>query len=377
MGSDAGGDDGMGADPGQGYGSPRIPPSVGTGQYREHIQAASQAMGDLVGTHQHMSDLDERIAHLKSGKGDAASPKQRKMLIAQLQAERAQAELDRFTHEDAHDAAMANLKEIHQTLRAEKWKRSPVKKMIDGLLKLMQSFASAMGHGPEGEKGGEDEGSQGALDAPGEAKPGGEDEGSQGALDAPGEAKPDVLVGRGEPIVAPKEPRLPKAPRPVTRGEKPGEAKPVGAQSSPSPKDIAERGKKGGEGARASVESGETWDKDLASAREKRDATEKEAASAGDAWKMRQQAQGKDTGAILREQLGAADEEGTEVSAVQRNQGTRPPGRAAAKSEELADLQKAIRLADRASDLLRGSDLVKSARLVYTPPATRRIRLEW
>jgi len=317
--------------------SVRTPPGVETGQYRQHLQAASDAMTSLATTHAHVADLDQKIKAVKADR--TAHPRMRKQLVAQLQAEKAQAELDRFQHEDAHDAAMEQLKTIHAQLRKEKLKHHPIVKMIDGLLKLMQRFAAKMGHG---------------TDAPEEG--------------APGEA-PKGAEAKGGEEFKPRERSLSMR-APTETG-----AQPVGENPSASPADLAQ---KRAAAKTSGLGSGESWDADLASARSKRDETERAASQAGDTWRNRQIAQGKDTQGILREQLRAPTPTSESNTAAPKKTaaGTVAPRRRAAKSAteaDLIDLRKAIGLVN---EQLR-NDALTGKRIVYTPPTERRVRLEW
>jgi len=324
-------------EPPQGFAA-RTPPGADVGQYRQHLQAASDAMSNLAATHAHVADLDARIKTVKADR--SLHPRMKKQLAAQLQAEKAQAELDRFQHEDAHDAAMEQLKSIHSALRKEKLKHHPIVKMIDGLLKLMQSFASKMGHGPN------PKGEEGA------------------APDAAGEAE----VGTGGEEFKPRERTLSmRAPTDT------GGAKPVGENPAASPATLAQKRE-----APKTAASDSTWDADLASAKAKRDETERAASQAGDTWRNRQIAQGKDTQGMLRDQLRAPTTSEVKTAAPKRPTaaGTVAPRKRAAKSAteaDLIDLRKALALAHEG---LRETALTDK-RIVFTPPTERRVRLEW
>lgn len=338
-----------GGEPPQGYAA-RTPPGADVGQYRQHLQAASDAMANLTSTHAHIADLDARMKAIQSGK-EKMDPRMRKHQLAQLAAEKAQAELDRFQHEDAHDGAMQQLKSIHTTLMKEKLRNHPVVKMIDGLLKLMSSFASKMGHGDKPEEGGAEGESPESPKAEGDKAP---------------EAKPAAM---GEKHLSRRAPEAALKPKPV--GEKPA--------ASPADLERQRAGTAPTMAAPSKVEpAGADW---LAADRAKRDATEKQASAAGDVWKQRQKAQGKDTQAIIREQLqsgtpgvAASKERGTVAS-----RGTVATGKRAKKSateSDLSDLRKAMRLAESSMLHIRKHAL-DGHMLVFTPPTTRRLRLEW
>ncbi len=339
-------------EPPQGFAA-RTPPGADVGQYRQHLQAASDAMSNLAATHAHVADLDARIKTVKADR--SLHPRMKKQLAAQLQAEKAQAELDRFQHEDAHDAAMEQLKSIHSALRKEKLKHHPIVKMIDGLLKLMQSFASKMGHGPnpKGEEGASPNERQRVVDF------------YSARSDAAGEAK----AGAGGEEFKPRERTLSlRAPTDT------GGAKPVGENPAASPATLAQKRE-----APKTAASDSTWDADLASAKAKRDETERAASQAGDTWRNRQIAQGKDTQGMLREQLRAPTETSEAKTAAPKRPtaaGTVAPRKRAAKSAteaDLIDLRKALALAHEG---LRETALTDK-RIVFTPPTERRVRLEW
>lgn len=330
-----------------------VPESTSVKGMREKIGKAVNVMADLSQAHDHLSSLKQKRLEAKQ----SGHPLARRM-ISQIDAEIAATKHDIVQLEDAHGHAMKEVLAHQALLRNEKIRANPIfqafmsaMQSLGGLSqKIGASLGEKAGQALEGAKGAiADFKTKGARDA--QAKQGAEFDqklataGAQDADPNSGEVKPlgvskeDIASKFGDPDAqaagkqrdAEAMDTLKKLGR--AQGDEPEEASPDDVEALPDEEGAPEGDTSEADSALADVfgmqqkreqqgaankqraEESAGFDRDLASARNKRDDIERKAAAQAEVWSQRNA--GRSGRSVMREQLG---------SDVDQHAGTQAPG---------------------------------------------------